>query len=453
MWTKFGVSTWITSFSLRRRLNHRNHQDETRRASSYHSYSQSPPYDYPYEERRYGKQVPALTKKPGSDRGIMRFLSTSRLSDHVQEDRFANEVVNARLSDYSLTNGGDLFRSSMQSPRSLSRSSGSEIFDGFDLFNVPNPQQFATSASFVEPGELDGLNVSSAPNPSHSVTSTPSVAPEKFDGLNLFSAPNLPRFATSASFAESGMSDGLGLFSGQNLPQSVTSGTFGELGKFDGLDLFSSPNLPQSVTSAPFSEPGKFDGLELFSAPNPAQSATSAPIAEPGKFDGLDLFEILAASSASVASTLSVDQEFKAFEPSDLFTVMPHQQSTDMMTPKNEGWATFDTPLQSQPTHQDPIVANPFLAWELSEDGAQSHGLDIKSCNPFVLPGDADLESSNMLFDMSYMQSVLPNYNMPLAPGDSQDALVYMAGQATSMQILSIQAQGPVASVGGSPFA
>ena len=45
------------------------HDDEKRRASSYHSYSQSPPYDYQYEDRRYGKQAAALTRKPGSDKG------------------------------------------------------------------------------------------------------------------------------------------------------------------------------------------------------------------------------------------------------------------------------------------------------------------------------------------------------------------------------------------------
>ncbi|KAI3708699.1 hypothetical protein L2E82_38056 [Cichorium intybus] len=97
-------------------LNLRNNEDETRRASSYHSYSQSPPYDSQYEERRYGKQAPSLTKKPGSDRGMLRFMSTSRLSDHVQEDRFANEVVTTRVSDYSASSGGDPFRSGTQSP-------------------------------------------------------------------------------------------------------------------------------------------------------------------------------------------------------------------------------------------------------------------------------------------------------------------------------------------------
>ncbi|KAK9055551.1 hypothetical protein SSX86_026635 [Deinandra increscens subsp. villosa] len=456
-------------------LSNRNHEDETRRASSYHSYSQSPPYDYQYEERRYGKQAPALTKKPGSDRGMLRFLSTSRLSDHVQEDKFANEVANARVSDYSVTNGGDISRSDSQSPPSLSHSSGSAKFDGLDLFSAPNPLQSTTSA--------------------------PSSEPEKFGGLDLFSAPN-----------------------------------------------------PPPSTSAPCADPKKFAGLDLFSAPNPPPSALST---QPGSID------------ASVPPTLSVNPEFKAFEPDlGLFTVIPQKQltetsndkSTDMITPKNDGWATFDMPWHAQPSQQDisatapsssmqwhgavhdigdpvnvnnnnnnnqqswssfeesttpfesiytknseqvpvqdPLVANPFLAWGIPEnfkmkeavfdtgfapfvsttphpigsldsstelpnlDGAWSHGLDTKSHNPFDFPSDTDLESSNMFFDMSSLQSTLPNHNMsmpwfpdsaaqPFTPGKSQEALVFLAGQAPSMQIPNIQAPGPVASVGGNPF-
>ncbi|KAJ0798002.1 putative Arf GTPase activating protein [Helianthus annuus] len=505
--------------------NHRNFEDETRRASSYHSYSQSPPYDYQYEERRYGKQAPVLTKKPGSDRGMFRFPSTSRLSDHVQEDRFAKEVVNARVSDYSVTSGGDLSRSNSQPPPSfaLSHSSGSEKFDGLDLFSASNAPQSATSA--------------------------PSAEPEKYGGLDLFSAPNAPQSATSALSAEPEKYGGLDLFSAPNAPQSATSAPSAAPEKFGGLDLFTAPDPPQSATSAPSAEPEKFGGLDLFGAPNPPEPATSAPSAEPKKFSDLDLFELLATSS--VAPTLSVNQEFKAFEPNmDLFTVIPDKQptetlndkSTDMITQKNEAWATFDMPWHAQPSQQDisvhdigapvnvqnnnrnhnqswslfeesttpfesvytksgeqvpvqdPLVADPFLAWGISEnykvkeadldvrstpfvsttphaigaldssteipvlDGAQSHGPNTKSHNPFDFPSDTDYESSNMFFDMSAMQSALPtpwfpdSAAIPFTPGNSQEALVFMTGQAPSMQIPNIQAQGPVASVGGNPF-
>ncbi|RVW34801.1 putative ADP-ribosylation factor GTPase-activating protein AGD14 [Vitis vinifera] len=94
----------------RRYANLRDRDEETRRASSYHSYSQSPPYDYQYEDRRYGKQAAVLTRKPGSDRGlydgkISSFVySPGCLSDQMYEDRFAND------------GSCDPFRSNIQSP-------------------------------------------------------------------------------------------------------------------------------------------------------------------------------------------------------------------------------------------------------------------------------------------------------------------------------------------------
>ena len=110
----WGILAWNSQ-------NLRHHEDETRRASSYHSYSQSPPYDYQYEERRYGKQAHALTRKPGSDRGLYEgrlssFFSPSRFSDQMHEDSFANEGSNPRASDYSVSSAGDPFRSDAQSP-------------------------------------------------------------------------------------------------------------------------------------------------------------------------------------------------------------------------------------------------------------------------------------------------------------------------------------------------
>lgn len=129
------------------------HEEETRRASSYHSYSQSPPYDFQYEERRYGRHAPVLSRKPGSDRGLYdrkfsSFLSPSRLSDrssshfsdHVYEDGFANEQSNARISDYSASSGGDPFRSGVQSPNfqkdiGSPSSETSRDFSGEDVVN------------------------------------------------------------------------------------------------------------------------------------------------------------------------------------------------------------------------------------------------------------------------------------------------------------------------------
>lgn len=563
-------------------LNTRNHEDETRRASSYHSYSQSPPYDYQYEERRYGKQAPALTKKPGSDRGMFRFLSTSRLSDHVQEDGFANEVPNARVSDFSVSSAGDPFRSDTQSP-TCQRDFG---------FSSPkrDPDQVTGSSDSTVPLSVDDMGLRSvdsvdkdfiAPTPEQSAVTQhthPSLSPSsgsgKFDGLDLFSLPNAPQSTTSPAPEQS-------VATQHNKDSTLPSlSHLSESGKFDGLDLFSAPYAPQSTTSAP-------SAIDLFDL-----SATSINTLQP--------------PHNSAASTLSVNQQFQSFEPSslDLFAVMPQQQSSEktlkdksppgMITQENQGWATFDMPWHAEPSQgikssivesetstsdeslgkfdqallvdknshwssfhqdfsasgpsslmhnpwhggvhdlgdplnaknnqswssfeesttsfksiytksseqvpvQDSSVVDAYLLWGMSEnfkmkeadldatpasflsstphaigsldssielpvmDGAQSHGLDTKSRNPFDLPSDADLESSNIFLDMSSLQSAMPNHSIstpwfpesaaiPYTPGKSPEALVYMAGQAPSMQIQNIQGQGPVASISGNPF-
>lgn len=90
----------------------------TRRASSFHSDSQSPPYDYQYVERPYGRQAFALIRKAGSDRGIKSYgsFSPSRLANLVNEENFADEHPNSRSSNYSTSSPSSTFRSNNQSP-------------------------------------------------------------------------------------------------------------------------------------------------------------------------------------------------------------------------------------------------------------------------------------------------------------------------------------------------
>ncbi|KAI3715577.1 hypothetical protein L6452_22563 [Arctium lappa] len=46
----------------------------------------------------------------------------------------------------------------------------------------------------------------------------------------------------------------------------------------------------------------------------------------------------------------------------------------------------------------DSVLRTLLLSFPIRKvDGAQSHGLDTKSHNPFNLPNDADLESSNIV--------------------------------------------------------
>lgn len=99
-------------------------ESELRRPNSYHSFSQSPPYDNQYEERRYGKNSALAPKRLASDRGyegkVPSFLfSPGRARENVMfEDRFANESSGSRLSDFSVSSAGDQFRYDPQSPNS-----------------------------------------------------------------------------------------------------------------------------------------------------------------------------------------------------------------------------------------------------------------------------------------------------------------------------------------------
>lgn len=330
------------------------HEEETRRASSYHSFSQSPPYDFQYEERRYGRHAPVLSRKPGSDRGLYdgkfsSFLSPNRLSDrssshssdHMYEDGFANERSSSRVSDYSGSNGGDLFRSGIQSPNfqkdigspssETSRDSsgdvvmnytGSAYSDSYarrDAVTMPCPQGTASSGSF---GSFDNNSLS-------------------FKSIT--GSVNITREAEQSAEAHCNKS-------------SLS-------GNSDSIDLFSLPFAPKDVTSTVSAKdisnlPGNSGGVASLNAPFVSQNATftastanmsCAPELSSAK--SLDIFEShVSKNSYQLPQTLppssiSLSSENPQQQPSVTFSEKP----SDMLVPQNEGWATFDVPDQSVP--------------------------------------------------------------------------------------------------------
>uniref|UniRef100_A0A0A8Y923 Arf-GAP domain-containing protein n=1 Tax=Arundo donax TaxID=35708 RepID=A0A0A8Y923_ARUDO len=108
----------------RDKQNQKVHEEEHRRASSYHSFSQSPPYDNQYEERRNGKQSAFLTRKPGSDRGHDSKISGFAYSPHslherMSEDGLARESCGSRTSNCSGSSMSDTVTTAPQSPNFL----------------------------------------------------------------------------------------------------------------------------------------------------------------------------------------------------------------------------------------------------------------------------------------------------------------------------------------------
>lgn len=346
--------------------NLRHSEEETRRASSYHSYSQSPPYDNQYEERRYGKQLPVLTRKPGSDGGlydgkVSNFSSPGRFSDQTLEHRLSNVGLHPSASDYSGSSPG-------QSPNfQRDGSVGSPPYQTTDNIARENSgmvlrtQRATSSGSF---GSFDSNSLSFKSN--NSVTLA-----------DLVSAPE-----QSAEILQDKQ------HTNSSLPHSSTSGNFG------GLDLFDNCPAPQNVTPPP--------PIDLFQLP---EAQSKAPI---------DLFEPSSTSSdpnvhaqkpsGTTPSTLNFSQmpqqpatmskrspdlfessstssfpNVHAQKPSGTtlsalnFSEMPQQphpatmskRSPDAVIPENEGWATFDIPQHLPPNPQVVHSAPPALPPDL----------------------------------------------------------------------------------------
>ncbi|KAL8493571.1 hypothetical protein ACS0TY_024666 [Phlomoides rotata] len=556
----------------------RSPEDETRRASSYHSYSQSPPYDFQYEERKYGKHAPVLTRKPGSDRGIYEgklasFLSPTRSSNHANDDRFSNEGSYSRASDYSVSGGGDIVGSLSPSShvdsgspfsetsRDISREVPhiSDANSGSNGGREVHQQRTASSGSF---GSLDSSSMS-------------------FKSVNSLSLPESgsePEQPLQISHVES--------LSFPSLPHSSVSGTFG------GLDLFDSPLAPQNVTSIPST--GSNSQMPQSSLVQPVSVVQQPPVSSFPTFTEQQPSHIFQSSPLDLFAELSQPQPAASF----------NGQASDTIMPNDGGWATFDLPQNLQPmvvkstapaavpssdgnvlgnfnpfsiyqgsSYQDhvghepsasthtfvlenlqsvrttisdtnfwnafddaapgqplqnvvksdenvslrsvseaenslgvgvfealgndgnvrtsdgcepPSILTSHFSVQLNDfsmvpaaDGPQSFATDHKPNNPFDLAYDSDTQPSNtsQFWDMSSLQAALPNTQTsasyvggineswfpqnsvpPFVPGGvsfdpSSGPLGLIAAQAPSTPIPNIHAQGPVASVGGNPFA
>ncbi|CAH9134831.1 unnamed protein product [Cuscuta epithymum] len=544
--------------------NLRGHEDESRRASSYHSYSQSPPYDFQYEERIYGRHGPTLTRKPGSDRGIYdgkvsSFSSPSHLSDHTHEDRFANEGSNTRASDFSVSSGGDPFRSEVQSPNyqkdtgfpgRTQRTASSGSFGSFD-----------NSVSFNSVSSSDLIDAGSEPEHSakthhNKLSALPSLPHLPVDIRNApGTSQTIPSVSNVAHLTESSSTSSVDLF------QQLSASTNPSLDSHQvshipasGFDLFSS-EVPNQQSAAPFGNTLKNEGWATFDTPQ-----HNAPV-------GNEKF------TPAFAAPLP--------DPLKLFSGMPHQQSdavynkspSNVVTHMDGGWTAFDMPnhtaqigsgsLENYSHHSSPLSglffphpdvqggypsmpaplhggiqnneatlhgsSEPWKAFGSSSDllalprdqistqevltshlpitdqylglkGSENfadHGIlrtevevgnktissygglhelaNNKSTNPFDLPYEPHMQinSTPDFWDMSSLQAGLPNGKMPtpFVGGDvraswfsqnsvasyvsasGEDTSGFISAQPTGSQPNDLPTQGPIAPIGGNPFA
>ncbi|KAK4852351.1 hypothetical protein QYF36_023182 [Acer negundo] len=508
----------------------RSHEDVTRRASSYHSYSQSPPYDYQYEAQRYGKQAAVLTRKPGSDRGhyvgkISSFVySPGRMSEQMFEDRFANEGSGSRISDYSVSSGGDPIRSGTESPNfnsppiQTSRdvlSSNASLKK--DLDGIPRPQR-TTSSGSIASLESKSMSLKSC-NSGGFVDAN--LDPERPTGIHHNKVSSFTQSSNTVNYG------GLDLFEAQVVPEPVASSA-------PSIDLF----LPPAASSAPPPSTVTLDTKlqEVSNTGNEGWATfdTSLPAASIPGTENINPAAMPNIGSSSVKfdqySSFNKSMKWSAFHDSGDHRPAPssdlgydglHNVQAPAIVTNTQSWNAFGDstshfPLEGVKQSSEPQLAaykasstadqylNSIVPEDSNVDGnriaASHHGspegprsshvdfgssyspsvlplveetaTDYKSTNPFDFPYDSDFEQSNMFLDMSSLQAALPNEQLPSTfiggvsqswfpqnpvtpyiPAVAQGGLAYMSGQAPSSQLSNVSAQGPVASIGGNPFA
>ncbi|KAG2685385.1 hypothetical protein I3760_10G123000 [Carya illinoinensis] len=299
---------------------------------------QSPPYDYQYEDRRYGKQPAALTRKPGSDRGhyegkMSSFIySPGHLSDKVSEDRFANEGSISRVSDYSVSSAGDPFRSNSESPN----------FQKDVGFSSPPVRPLRSTLSEVWFHEK---NTSSEANAKRDADGIPRA--QRTASLGSFGSMDSNSLSRN-SYNLGGLTDVVSEPEQSAVTFENKVSTFPQSSIYSqhsgSLDLFQTPLVSEPEPSAASS----FDSLQ-------APAASAAP--------SLDLFQPSLISPASSVNAYQPPQTFP-LSSLDLFEGISQQQSVTNLdketpqssVPENGGWATFDTP---KPTPSVTHAGNP----------------------------------------------------------------------------------------------
>ncbi|XP_020245867.1 probable ADP-ribosylation factor GTPase-activating protein AGD14 isoform X2 [Asparagus officinalis] len=286
--------------------NHKGEEDH-RRASSYHSFSQSPPYDHQYEERRYGRQTGMLTRKPGSDRGhyegkISSFLySPGRQAEQMYEDRFANES-SSRMSDYSVSS--DQFRFDVQSPNFHDPGYGSSPSQVRDIL--------------AEDAKSQKLGVSPDPNITEDMSR----------------AAHIHRGASSGSFASFDSSSLKSVNSGSLIDSVLPPEHAPEIHPADTSAL---PPVLQMSSAANTSVVDLFS-QEFVQSQDPLRHTSSA-----ANKTNLDLFNQEFVQSQNSFPNPSVDL-FADFNHQPSTVTSNEQKAQAGLSSETERWATFDLP-------------------------------------------------------------------------------------------------------------
>ncbi|KMZ57727.1 putative ADP-ribosylation factor GTPase-activating protein AGD14 [Zostera marina] len=404
--------------------------EDIRRASSYHSYSQSPPYENQYEDRRNGKQqqhISVLTREPGSDRGgskFLKFFYTSGRTKKPIHDRFSNEgfsqprfsdcsVLGVGTKHLSLGNFFEMKLESQEIPRSeISDDSNSGTLKSVNsdsLIDEVLKSEHANAIQNEEPVLSFTLSSSlpSSPSSSSELDLFGLSFVEQSNGATDLSAKNtvsvpLPEIKGHAAFDVSDMR-----------PETICVGG-------------------SSVTHNPFVEETK--EVSIFGNSTTSWTLFDDSLPKWTTFD--DCIENDETSFGSFP--------LKHLPPSNInlsVSVEPIK--------KSEVLNSFQMPIMKSE------VPNPFHI-PISTTAKR-----IKSSNPFDLPFDSDFEYLNTFSDKTCSKNTIPNPQF-LNPfgSDISEPWFYSSPSGISQSSCpsSIQnnfssSQVPVAPVGGNPFA
>ncbi|RZB47539.1 putative ADP-ribosylation factor GTPase-activating protein AGD14 isoform B [Glycine soja] len=395
-----------------------------------------------------GNQSPRIheddTRKPGSDKVCYEgkissiIFSPGSFSKHSYDDRFANEGSGPRISDFSMSNGGEQIKTDVQ--HSGTCSSEDVWSHAINMFLETNSKRDADG--------IHRLQYFFSPRTT-SLGSTDS----NLSYLRSYSSGGLVDFF-SEPFQASGPH--------QN-KVSCTPQPF-DLGSTVSSDLSEAPVAPKQFSSFALS-------IGLFQFPAAPSQASSVDLFQSSALSAIPSFNELQPVKAFQSS--SVDFMDLSQQPS---AAMPNEKSLELSVPKNEGWATFDTPQHTTSTGQ-PWNAFKYSATSVPVDalnqGLQMHDLPSTDDQFF------DLRASKcqlQFLDVSTLQAALPDSQLsptfqsgiaePWLPQNTLNPYVSSAGQDGFLSANferkeswplagpeNIQTNGPVASVGGNPFA
>ncbi|XP_009389148.2 probable ADP-ribosylation factor GTPase-activating protein AGD14 isoform X4 [Musa acuminata AAA Group] len=412
---------------------HKNHEDH-RRASSYHSFSQSPPYDGQYEERCNGKMSGMLARKPGSDRSLYEgkissfMFSPGHQAKQLYEDRFANETPNSRNSDYSITSGG-----------------GSSIFYGqspnlqdTDNSSPPLHQRTASSSSF---GSFDSNSASLTPSSSSNiidlVLESENSSPVKHPDIAVTPSVMQDSAPTHARSQD--------LFGLPVMKQPIpSSNSFTDVFAVNHQRLSPVPSEEKELTKS-FSDSVGWATFDLPSQANPAseQKDPTSVVSQAIKHQfpqnaDQDLFLLFADQHSEIIPSSETDKSSQTWDAFGFSDGNFQQTSSDKLLQTNEAKVLVHNPpatgvLYSSLQYQEVPVevgsqnfsTDEFSALNVPYDGSSGSSFfsvpflkggttqEQKSTNPFDLPYDSDVDTDNLFPDMHSLQAALPNQLLP----------------------------------------